>query len=93
MNVKYVQELLLKKGTSCTLRNQPHHLTQFFYDRLRDLSLLAAHPESACEPRKTLLLQIFDMLKLIASPVDNWRKDEKVAAQWPAIQKALDDLQ
>lgn len=88
-----VRALLGQRGVRCVLRALPSHLTLFFYDRLKELSLLAAHPQASQEPRKTLLLHIFDILKVIVSPVDNWRKDEKVAAQWPAIQKALDDLQ
>lgn len=75
------------------MRNQPQHLTFFFYERLKELSLLAVHPQAGADPRKTLIAKIWDILKVIASPLEDWRKDERIANDWPAIEEALKQLQ
>lgn len=87
-----VRALLTQERVRCILRNQPGHLTFFFYERLKQLSLLVVHPEADLTPRKTTIARVWDLLKVIASPIDSWRKDERIARDWPLIEQALKEL-
>lgn len=81
--------LLGERQVGCTLRKQPKALTQFFYMRLKDYSLLSERPDRADQPVAGLLDRLFTFIKFVGKPNDVWRKEVLVRDQWPALQADL----
>lgn len=87
-----LKELLGERDTACTLRKQPQHLTDFFYARLKEFSLLVTHPEALEDPRRGLIARLWTFLRFIGKPNDIFRKEDIIKNDWAKLSEDLKEF-
>ena len=84
-----IQALLVLPGVPCTLRRQPRHLTVWFYEALRQYSLLWVRKDREDEAIAGLLQEIFTLLKFVALPNNIDRKEAALETKWPSLEARI----
>lgn len=87
-----IMVLLRQRSVKCTLRKQPQELTRWWYEALNQYSLLWVRPDKDVQPVRSILTEIFTLLKLVALPNNPERKKAQIDSKWPLLLERINAI-
>ena len=87
-----MMRLIADRNVHCTLRKQNQNLTWWWRGRLDEYTKLLARSDHGDPAVVDVVNRLFTMLKFVASPNNESRKQELIAQDWPSLEKAIRSL-
>lgn len=84
--------LIRQRSVKCTLRKQPAALTAWWYEAMAIYSALWTRPDKNDQPLRSILTEIFTLLKFVALPNNPERKKAQIDTKWPGLKERINVL-
>lgn len=84
--------LIADRSVHCTLRKQDQRITRWWRERWDEYNRIAAREDASESQTRTVLDRLFGILKFVALPNGDIRKQELIARDWPALEAEIKAL-